>query len=388
MESFIEIAQIVFVLGLMIYAVYLLFRKIYQERKRQKAVDTEQLQKAQRDASNSPMPYWKYDFWRGEKSLIDPHQNQLDLKLVDLCDKFSNYDDETRTGVRRSIHSEEVDTLLTFGMRASVFAIRQNSVNWVKKGMTALAMVEFDKVDFRDIYVVLSLLYHSATIIAENADRLFQMFADICDSQISKLIFEYLEKTPKDFPSRWGLHGEIETQNGIGYIGWDFKNYQPSYEIGQITQKIGDFVASDQYQPESIRLASELSPTWLGSKKHDRRLEKYLQDVQACSFIIACLRPKPHYNYESQHLMVFLVEVADENTARALLDISQKKESSDYCMVGITARRLFCLVISRSFEKKVKPFETSENLTRFSKGISEILSHYIKLSDSNRDSEK
>jgi hypothetical protein len=59
------------------------------------------------------------------------------------------------------------------------------------------------------------------------------------------------------------------------------------------------------------------------------------------------------------------------------MDISKKKKPSDYCMLGLTKGRLFCLVIARAFVTGVESFETPESLTRFSKGTVEILIRHV-----------
>jgi hypothetical protein len=71
--------------------------------------------------------------------------------------------------------------------------------------------------------------------------------------------------------------------------------------------------------------------------------------------------------------IIFLVEVADESAAKALLELSKKKNPTDYCMLGLAERNLFCLVVSRSSFAGKYAFETSESLARFSNGIAGIL---------------
>jgi hypothetical protein len=54
--------------------------------------------------------------------------------------------------------------------RAAVFAIREQKADWIVNGLTAIAMIEKERVDFRDVLMTLGLLNHSATRIGENAE--------------------------------------------------------------------------------------------------------------------------------------------------------------------------------------------------------------------------
>jgi hypothetical protein len=98
----------------------------------------------------SPMPVGKYDFWRGEQSLTNPVKNLLDSRLSDLCQNYRDSDVKTRAGIRAAIGLDEFYTLLTFSSRAAVFALRERSVNWIINGLTAIAMIESQRIDSRD----------------------------------------------------------------------------------------------------------------------------------------------------------------------------------------------------------------------------------------------
>jgi hypothetical protein len=76
--------------------------------------------------------------------------------------------------------------------------------------------------------------------------------------------------------------------------------------------------------------------------------------------------------------MVFLVETADEPSARSLLDIAKRKKPSDDGVLALTEGRLFCLLVARAGFGGSKNEESSESVRRFSAGLSEILQRYVK----------
>ena len=89
--------------------------------------DVEQQRRLRVDAGNSAMPQERYDFWRGEGSLIDPVKNSLDTLLIAWCQRYAKSDARARAAIRASIKTEDFSTLLTFSGRASVFAIREHN---------------------------------------------------------------------------------------------------------------------------------------------------------------------------------------------------------------------------------------------------------------------
>jgi hypothetical protein len=342
-----------------------------------KAAIAEEQRKQKGGSGKSPMPAATYDFWRGEESLVNPVKNSLDSELNELCERFANSDAKVRAKIRTSISMDEFYTLLSFSRRAAVFAIRERNLNWVSKGLTAIAMIEAKLTDFRDIIWAQSLLYHSAKRIGANADQLFRAAAQLSEPQVSKLFTEFIGRTSKDKDLRasWG-YDEVETKDGTGFIGWGFADYRPTYDLKRIVIDIGELVAKDKYQP-SLEVASEFPPFWLESKEN-RSLELALKQVRAGASVHARLRPNEHPTHKSQLLMVFLVEVEDERVAQELLGMSGKKRPTNYSMIGMADGKLFCLLVAESSEQGVESFETPESLLRFEKGIIGILRRYSK----------
>lgn len=373
-------ALIALALGLGVFAVVLVLLRWRQPKdglvlgQHLAAADAEEQRRKQRaDLPKSPMPDGTYDFWRGEQSLIDPAPTSLDSALRELCRVFAEGDEESRTRMRESISMDELYTLLMFSKRAAVFAMREQDVDWVVKGLTAVAMIECERTDFRDILWALGVLYHSAKRIGDNPDLLLRNASTISEPNVSELILGFIRRSPADrnLQASWG-YDEVQTANGIGLIGRSFNHYQPACDLKTIAVEIADYVASDKYQPESVEIATELPAFWLESKA-TRDLDRTLRAVSGAASINARLRPNEHPSHDSQMLLVFVVEAENEAAARSLLEMCDNKKPSDYSMVGMAEGRLFCLVVARSFVAGVGSFETSQSLSRFPRGISPIL---------------
>jgi hypothetical protein len=341
-----------------------------------KAVAVEQQRKQNQTGQKSPMPAGQYDSSHGEESLINPTKNSLDSELVALCQRFAKSDAQARADMRTSISMEEFNTLLTFGNRAAVFAMREKSVEWINNGLTAIAMIEAKRIDARNIFMPLSLLYHSAKRIGANPDQLLRDTSKLAEPNVATLLTDYVERPAegKDLRTAWG-YDEVQTEGGIGFIGWQNRKYEPTGDLKKVIIEIANLVAKDKYQPSSVEVASELPAVWLRPKENPS-VPSALEKVRAGASVLAELRPNEHPSYKSQMLMIFLVEMPDEAAAKELQDISVKTRAASYSMLGIVNGKLFCLVVGRSVQQGVASFETPESLPRFAPGITEILRRY------------
>ena len=341
-----------------------------------KAVEVEQQRKSKGGTGKSPMPDGEYDFWRGETYLINPAPSALDSTLRKLCQSFAKDGAGARAKTRASISMDEFYTLLTFSKRAAVFGIRERNAAWLVDGLTALSMIELDRVDFRDIIVSVSLLHHSAVRIGQNANQLLSDAAALSEPAVSRLIKDFIKSPSEDkvLRAKWG-YDEVETRDGIGFIDWEFKIYNPTYDLKKIALDLAEYIAADKYQPDFVSIATDLPDYWLKTKDSSS-LGKSLLAVRGGATISGKLRQNEHPDHESQMFNVILVEVSDESVAKTLLELSKKKKHPDYCMLGLAEGKLFCLIVARSFDHDKKAFETSDSLARFSKGFAGILSRY------------
>ncbi len=73
---------------------------------------------------------------------------------------------------------------------------------------------------------------------------------------------DFLKRSPqeKDLRSSWG-YDEVETKNGIGFIGWEFAEYHPTYDLKLIAIDIADVIAADKYEPD-VSVATNLPAAW------------------------------------------------------------------------------------------------------------------------------
>lgn len=323
----------------------------------------------------SPLPDTEYDFWRGELSLIAPAANPLDDEIRRVCKQYALSDTEGRSIIRHSISMDQFYTLINFAKRSAVFGVREAKAELVMDGLTAIAMIEQERVDFRDILWCLGLLYHAANKNGGDADEVFRDAAALAEPEVAKFFVNFTEQTTdyRDLRTSWG-YDEVQTDDGAGFIGWGFNDYKPTLDLKSAIIDISELVASDSYQPSEVEVATELPDVWLGGRK--MATERILSSIRAGATVSASLRPDKHADHDSQQFTVFLVETANESDAQALYQSAHAAKSPNHCKLALVRSRLFCLVVARSFVDGVDGYETNESLTRFSDGLGKILERH------------
>ncbi|MET0646312.1 MAG: hypothetical protein ABW208_06795 [Pyrinomonadaceae bacterium] len=342
------------------------------------AAEAEARRQAAGNTGKSPMPAGEYKFSREELGLINPKPNEFDAALADLSRRYAQSDAPERARWRRSISMDEFYTLLEFAKRVAVFGLRERSAARLADGLSAVAMVEQERVDYRDILVTLSLLHHSAARIGESPGKLFADAAALAEPGTAKLIRDFLKRPAKekDLRASWG-YDEVETEGGGGFIGWGFEKYEPTYDLKKVAVDVARLVANDKYENVSASVADEMARHWLETDDN-AALDRALRSARAGATVHASHRGGAQTGMPTQVLMVFLVEASSEADARALLEIAGRKKSPDDGVLALAEGRLFCLLVARAGFMSSKNEETNESVRRFSAGLAEILHRHVK----------
>ncbi len=230
-----------------------------------KALQAEERWAETRPPGESPLPEAEYDAYRDELNLLNPAPSSLDALIREVCRRYAKSDDVERGRMRDSITMSQFYTLMAFAERSAVLGLREADERHVTDGLTALAMIDSERVDYRDILMALGLVYHVATRVSANAEALLQHAGGLAKPAVAEIFAQWSALTPEDRSLRdsWG-HEEVETTHGRGFVGWGFERYEPTIDLLAVAIELSDLFAADDYQP-SIEIASELPDVLAGS---------------------------------------------------------------------------------------------------------------------------
>lgn len=327
-----------------------------------------------REAENlgpSPLPKYRYnghEFW-----LLEPQQTQLDKDLIVLCNQFPQLNSTQRKDFRHRISLNEFYTLLTFAKRSAVFAIRNKDINILRAGLRAIAMIEIDRIDFRDIGTPMGPLYYAALKIGLDPAVEITNAAELSEPKVRDYFFSLLKRCQnKEFNlASESLLIQVETPSGPGFVERDLNSYQPDIDLLNIALDIVKLIETDKYQSDSPVVGTKIPEVWFGDKisavKND--LDTLLGTVN----IRAHLDDQYSEKARDQCLWVWLAETPKVIMAAHLSETARLIKPKSYCLLAVSQGNLFCFVVARSVIMNLEPFEKEDSLCRFELGIERAL---------------
>lgn len=338
-----------------------------------KAEEAEKRRKAGGEAGVSPMPPGRYESNDEELELVNPKPNDFDAALTELCRRYARSDPATRRLMRRSIDADDLYVLWNFAKRAAVFGFRERSVQRLTDGLTAIALIERERVDFRDLYGPLGLLHYVAVQTGAPHQKLFGDAAALAEPGTADIIRAGLRWSAKDANPRSSGFEQVETESGVGFLFWFHpEKYAPTYDLKSAVVDVARLLAAEgKYGTVGPWAGIDFTGHLLVAD--DYECKRVLASVRAAAKADTFLAPGLLPEGSLYQLEVYLVEMADEQSARTLLDIAQRKEPSGYHTLALRGGRLVCLVAAGYMVGEGEHFETPESLRRFEKGLAEIL---------------
>jgi hypothetical protein len=337
------------------------------------AVKQEEVRLKVGSSSPSPLPRGTYVAQAGELDLLNPAPSDLDVQIRKSCKLFPELSQIDRTKYIAAVSMGEFYKLITFARRSAVFALRSRDAELLQDALSALAMIEAKRTDFRDVVWVLALLHHTAKQIGLDADSLIRSAAQLAEPETAKLFNDFASSSAchKSLKDSWG-YLEVNTEFGLGFVRWGLRSYAATADLLSAAIKIASIIDADSYRTDSIELATELPEVWLKTSDPNP-LKQALSKVLGCATITARLLADKHSAAHVQQFTVFLVETNSPETAGVLLRLSQTKRPKDHSVLGVAAGPIFCLVVARSFVQGVAAFESGDSLNRFQKPIQQAI---------------
>jgi hypothetical protein len=312
---------------------------------------------------SSPLPQRRYDPAQGEITLIDPQVSELDRQLRAICSRAAASSAEERREFRNGATGDDFYTLLTFARRAAVFALRDRDGQWIEEALAAVAMIDSERIDVRDLPMALSLVHHASERLQLPSLQLFDTAAVLAEPGTGEIIRSFVRRpaADKDIQSSWGYQ-EIEGPGGAGFVQSEFEAYEPTQNLLGAALAIREAILRDRYEGD-VMLATELPSVWF-AKEAREKAERILTHSVATASVHGSLHPTGHERAEVQSLFVFIVETRSEEDAAALQVLTESNPPAEPT-IAVHHRRLFTLAVGRSFEVGVASYETSERMKRF-----------------------
>lgn len=298
---------------------------------------------------------------------------QADAELAEFCDRFAHADDAERGQLRDSLSMDDFYTLLSFSKRCCVLARRDNGIAHLAHASAAIAALDAQRLDPRDVLVALAFLRDAALALNHSPEDVFQAAIRIAQPAVADLLRSFLRRPAAIANLRAMGYTTIQTSAGPTPIASGFDAYAPTVALGQIALELCELLRGDKYSVTPT-LARTLPAVWLRSVD-DETLKRLLGTVRAGASIQGTLRAGESPDHLYQMILLFVVELPNATDVEQLLGIAHAKIPTlkDIAMEGFVSGRIFCLLIARSVMQGKAAYETRESIKRFVPGIEQIL---------------
>lgn len=312
----------------------------------------------------SPLEGIGYDFWAGHHDLLTLAPSPADEKARILVTSYQGAGAEEASRIRDALTMDDFYTLLTFARRSAVRALRTEDRELARDAVMATALIESERVDWRDILVALGLATYALRALSADPDGLIAQARAMAEPSTAELMGRFIDVAEEDAdPAAWG-YLPVETADGVGFVEHSIAEYNPTVNLIGVALQIAEVINGDAYRVSSITAAGELAPVWLPGASPSEA-DVAIDACRGCVTINARLEPGANARADAQQLTAFIVEAANEPAARQLNDWARPADPSSHQAVSVDHGTLMALLIARSFVQDVEPFETAESLARF-----------------------
>lgn len=315
---------------------------------------------ADRASGPSPMADIRYPaaatrLWRWIESPVDA---AIEL----LVSEYAVLPRTDRDNLRSVMTMDDFYELLTFSRRTCLAALRSGTASQMDAAFTALAMIDRERIDWRDLALAAGIVCHTAgrfgLSVTACADRAAQMAAPDTAAEILAV-----SKGRTDRLTSWGYR-EVATAAGVVMLGASYHPYAPQADLAALALTLVDGLESEGYLIEDIELGVQLPPVWLG-EDYGSRLARKLETLRGCVVIRGVPQAFPDpWKQEGQQLLIFLAEARSVPDAGAIAQAAQLRGHGGSSQIGVASGKLCAVLIQNSFMADTKPLETGTALER------------------------
>jgi hypothetical protein len=310
----------------------------------------------------SPLNDIAYSAEAGDHDLFGFAASPIDSVLREIVTGSKAGTNEARGETRSNLSLEDFYTLLTFAQRAALLTLRGEGQAWTRAGLQAVALIELERVDWRDVLVAVGLLAYAAHRVHSDVSSILTEAAHCAEPAVAQLLMSRAE-APGDGLAVGGFR-ELQTAAGVALAQDDGEPFHPTADLLRLAESMVAAFEADDYRVSGVTVGSNLPDVWLAGGD-DGHVPSALADLTGCVSLRAAPRGGVTANPSAQMLLAFIGETGSDDAAHVLASAARARPGSTVAEFGVCRGRVFVIVVARSFVKDVADFETTESLSRF-----------------------
>lgn len=317
----------------------------------------------------SPLDGVGYAPGRGELDLFRFVESPADHLIADAVERALADGKESAEDTRALLRQEDLYSLLTYARRCALSALRGHSDVPVIAGVRALALVDLDRIDWRDAAVACGLLAYAGNRVGSNVRRVVADAAQLATPSVTQLLVRYSADPVGGLAV--GGYREVHTSTGIGLASDYGHPYEPTIDLMARSERVVALLEADRYRVTDITTGSDIPRVWLPLSTPATE--------QACAALRACVSvsARPAGNAGGmleQMLSVWIVEAATPDDAGVIASAAVPRAGSGIALMGLASTRCCALLVARSFVQGVRAVEDMQSVQRFRTPLLQVLS--------------
>lgn len=343
----------------------------------------------------APFPFPEGAYEPAECDLLRAPPSALDAALTDALRRAAAGGPPACAALRDSLDGARFDTLLTYGNRAAVRAMRARDVAIVRDGLVAAAVIDASRTDYRDVGMTLSLLQHAARRIDADAPALFQEAASLALPRTAALMAQGVTPAAMAYPlsGRAGMR-EFATAAGPGFIASGIGPYEPTLPLDRIAFDVLAMVEADGYRAD-VELGTRLPGIWLSegiartiaggltllvraALGRLREMPDPNPELKArATAVVRASGPRTGGTEGTTSRWVWILEMADADTARELQRRADRHVPGHFARLAVHRDRVFLLVVDNGVPRGAARAGAIARLRRMEPVLRDILARHV-----------
>jgi hypothetical protein len=281
-----------------------------------------------------------------------------DAVLTAFVREYGHADDPARA--RSRLTPGDFYTLITFARRRVLSALRTSAPEDVQLAFDALAVIELDRIDWRDMAVASSLVSYAARRLGVASETVLSEAVRRADPAVAEL----LRGAATSDGGSGGYH-ELKTASGPVLVeaGGPVRG---AVDLLRRALRVADVIEADgRYVVSGVAVEREVPAVWLVDSPEAAEARRQLRRCVS-------VRAEPPGD-RANFLLVFLSEARDEQAGETVAAAARHRDMAQATVLGLAAGRRCAVVIARSAVYGVPSIEDSQSLARLAAPINEAL---------------
>ena len=323
------------------------------------AMEAQKQHDSQRCVQQSPLADLRYS--REECRLWRWSESGVDISVEKIVIDFANSAPTQRNTMRDSMTMDDFYTLLTFARRCALSSLRTGEAYKIEMALTALAMIDLARVDWRDLLVASRLVRYAGQRLDAPPKDIVTRTAQMAEPKTAESLL--VDGTARINLSESCGYKEIVTSEGVALYQTGYKRFAPKANLAETAFAVAVALEDNDYEISDIEVASDIPMIWLDN--HERSpIAKMVGNMSGCARIHGSPRSDTHPLSSGQFLLVFVAEASSEEDATEIAVVAQNSSNPESTQLGIASGKLCVVIIQGSCMTETLPMEDALSLER------------------------